>query len=1263
MRIRHQHTAGFVNCAPGSIEDAALDIARDLDEFDAEDWMRWTFKGGGGVGGIIATVAIAAVLGAVTGGIGFALAQSFSSLAFLSSAATIGGALMGGAVTGAIGGALTGALGMMMGGSAKPDEGAAAAYQARDNKITVRNSVAPRKKIYGSALAGGVMLYAASTGSAHEYMHMVIPVASHPVQSIREALFNNLAASNSRFDGFYRLNKHTGSQTQVADADLVSEAGGEWTNAHRLRETAYIYPRIKYDTNAWVSGMPSTSVMVDGGLLYDPRSAHAAISSSAAGSLGTFSTTAAHGFAAGDIVFIRDHIGATYAAPNGLNKAISKRYTVNTVPSASSLTLLNDSGEPMALLTGGAGGMVAKCGWSNNAPLAILDYITSRDGINCKTSEVDWPYWEAAAIVADEDVDLGTSEAFTVSATANALTLAAGTGWQTGKQVFVSSSGTLPAPLVAGTAYYWIRSDETTGQLATSYDNALASNAIDLTDTGSGTHTVSLSTEVTLSASADTVTLPNLSTFIETGDCVNLSDAPQTVTRLAYTTTAPGPIDPDTGFPGPDIVTTHPAVTMTMVTSAPSTDQFAYSSGIYTFNSSDRSAGKQVQIGSGAAQSIPVGLTITVTNPYAGQDFYWINTDYLTGKLATSRANAMAGVTVDLTIDGPARITRKNQARYTINGIIDLSKKPIDILNEMLTACGGVMVYTQGKYRLFPAAPASSVKPISERDLRGSIKILPHTSRMTLVNAVRGTYKEPAKYWEMTDFPPLTNATYEAEDGSQRLYRDIALPHTVDPQRAQRIASIALGRARRGMVVNFPATVKMLGISAWDCIELDLSVGANSIFAGKKFRVVSWVLAENGQGIDLTLNEEDDAVYTWEAGRGAIVAQNDLSNLPSPWEVPAPVGIGLTEELYVTRDGAGVKARATLSWSDEGASSIRYTVARYRIEGSGDSGWTELSSVKTAYAEVLDISPGVYEWQARHYNTMGAVSDWSETLRKEVFGLGAEPSAMQGLTISAISSMALLRWTQSSDLDVRIGGKVEFRHSPALVGATLAESTSIGTAIPGSDTVAVLPLKAGTYLARFIDSSGIPSPVSMATTDGATVLAFSPVGSVEEEPLFNGDHSNTIAIDGALQLSGSASIDDLADFDATPSLDVAGGVASSGTYTFAAGIDFGSVQRVRLMSHVEASIQNVIDLIDDRTDDIDSWASLDGTGSANADAVVYVRTTMTDPAVSPVWSTWQRLDVAEFNCRAIDKPQLRMSTDDPAYNILVSQLSVTAETL
>lgn len=57
-------------------------------------------------------------------------------------------------------------------------------------------------------------------------------------------------------------------------------------------------------------------------------------------------------------------------------------------------------------------------------------------------------------------------------------------------RVQVSTTTTLPAPLAAATDYYVIKVNDTTIKLATSYANAVAGTAIDITTTGTGTHTL-----------------------------------------------------------------------------------------------------------------------------------------------------------------------------------------------------------------------------------------------------------------------------------------------------------------------------------------------------------------------------------------------------------------------------------------------------------------------------------------------------------------------------------------------------------------------------------------------------------------------------------------------------------------------------------------------------------------------------------------------------------------------------------------------------
>lgn len=61
----------------------------------------------------------------------------------------------------------------------------------------------------------------------------------------------------------------------------------------------------------------------------------------------------------------------------------------------------------------------------------------------------------------------------------------------TGTRVRLTTTTTLPAGLALATDYYVIRLSDTTFELATSYANAIAGTQIDITDAGTGTHTIS----------------------------------------------------------------------------------------------------------------------------------------------------------------------------------------------------------------------------------------------------------------------------------------------------------------------------------------------------------------------------------------------------------------------------------------------------------------------------------------------------------------------------------------------------------------------------------------------------------------------------------------------------------------------------------------------------------------------------------------------------------------------------------------------------
>jgi hypothetical protein len=85
-----------------------------------------------------------------------------------------------------------------------------------------------------------------------------------------------------------------------------------------------------------------------------------------------------------------------------------------------------------------------------------------------------------ATFTADDTTDIMTYTSVT-SLPSNLLT---------GTRVRVSTTTTLPAPLAAATDYYLIRLTDGTYKLATTYANAIAGTAINITTTGTGTHTL-----------------------------------------------------------------------------------------------------------------------------------------------------------------------------------------------------------------------------------------------------------------------------------------------------------------------------------------------------------------------------------------------------------------------------------------------------------------------------------------------------------------------------------------------------------------------------------------------------------------------------------------------------------------------------------------------------------------------------------------------------------------------------------------------------
>lgn len=647
---------------------------------------------------------------------------------------------------------------------------------------------------------------------------------------------------------------------------------------------------------------------------------------------------------------------------------------------------------------------------------------------------------------------------------------------------------------------------------------------------------------------------------------------------------------------------------------------------------------------------------------YLCDPVYGVPVDYATGIDETALIAAANACDETVTLaDGTTEL------RYTTDGALLSSAEPQELIGLLLGAMHGRLVYDGETWKIIAGVYQSPTLTFTDDDLRAGPRIQTLTSRRDLFNAIKGTYVGPANFYQKADFIPYEPAAYAVLDG-ETLWKDAELPLTSSGARAQRIVKIDLQKARQQIVARMPCK-----LSAWRAMAADTIGWTSSRYgwSAKPFEVASCRFAvEDSPGgpilaVDLELRETDPSVYDWLSSESGSYDPAPNTNFPDARTCLPASNLRVSESLYVARDGGGVKCNVRLAWDaspDAFVVSGGYYAGFWRAVGS--TVWTSLGSTTELVIDWPDAPPGLYDFGLTAVNYRGVASA-TLIVRQSINGLSAAPAAPTGLSVSASGNvLALATWDRSPELDVTEGGQIVFRHSSLVSGATWADSTTIGqSAFPAGGGVAVMPLKSGTYMAKYRDCIGQWSPVASFVQRQHSVLQFTSLGggTLAEHPGFSGTRTDVTASGGNLMLVGDDDFDSVSDVDALPLFDFAGGVISTGTYAWSAPIDLGAVKRFRLTVTITSQVVDILDDFDSRLGEVDDWASFDGDVTGDeADAVTYARFTDDDPAGTPTWTAWQRIDSAEVEARGVELKTVLMSNDTNC-NIHVSALEALAE--
>lgn len=144
-----------------------------------------------------------------------------------------------------------------------------------DRKIMIRDAGAPRRIIYGTCRAGGVVRYIESSGDDSQTMHVILVFAAHSCVDIQRVYFNDELAfigttAQGKYAGKATMIYETGKQSTANPAIVASTPSG-WTSQHKLLGQTYAYFKLEYDNDVY-QGLPNIDAIIKGNdTIYDPR--------------------------------------------------------------------------------------------------------------------------------------------------------------------------------------------------------------------------------------------------------------------------------------------------------------------------------------------------------------------------------------------------------------------------------------------------------------------------------------------------------------------------------------------------------------------------------------------------------------------------------------------------------------------------------------------------------------------------------------------------------------------------------------------------------------------------------------------------------------------------------------------------------------------------------------------------------------------------------------------------------------------------------
>ena len=442
------------------------------------------------------------------------------------------------------------------------------------------------------------------------------------------------------------------------------------------------------------------------------------------------------------------------------------------------------------------------------------------------------------------------------------------------------------------------------------------------------------------------------------------------------------------------------------------------------------------------------------------------------------------------------------EKRYEAHGVAKATDKFFDVLQRMMTACGGSLFFGGGEYKLKPSDYTAPVKNLTLSDLRSGISLDPRLSSRDNFNTVRGTFVDRSQDYISADFPIVTSVVFKGEDGGDENAIDLELPFTTSSATAQRLAKLTLYRGREQIALSADFSIAAFDLEVGDIVTF---TNANYGFDQKEFEVQNWrFYADQTTGaikIALSLREISEAALDWNAEETELLANN--TTLLKYYDAPS---VGISAEAVARVLAEKLVNQLVVNVTSSGSERVSSVEVQYRP--TGDTIYVGMGSGPLGSYTVLDLPRGQYDIRARAINPFGYKGEWEYLNAFEVDALSAPPADVTGFSYELSGGTLFLSWVPVPDLDLSY---YEVRYSPLSSGVTWGNSQFAIKKIARPATTVTAPARSGTWLIKAFDKGGNESVnVTTVYVDPSELPALGASQTLTESPTFAGSKTNTV---------------------------------------------------------------------------------------------------------------------------------------------------------